>query len=63
MKIRYRVTQDVRDVDDDIARSLIARNIAEPVARAKEPMAAAVRKPRASNGKRRYQRRDMKAVD
>lgn len=29
MKIRYRVTGDVRDVDEGIARALVARHLAD----------------------------------
>jgi hypothetical protein len=58
MKVRYLVTQDVRDVDDSVGRELIARNLAAAV----EEVSVPAQKP-AKRAKRRYQRRDMRAID
>jgi hypothetical protein len=65
MEIRYRVTQDVRDVDDGIARTLIARHLADAVHRA--PERAPVERTRdakpAKSRRGKYRRRDLRAAD
>lgn len=64
MEIRYRVTQDVRDVDELVARTLISRHLADPVAVVVKDPAPVERKTKTrSNRRGRYQRRDLRATD
>lgn len=61
MEIRYRVTQDVRDVDEGIARTLIARHLADAVTQTPAQIVKTRDVKPVKSRRSRYQRRDMRA--